>query len=110
MNTNDKILEVLSDKSFFDSNADLADPNEIILAIQERVPEASTDEIDAVLTMISEAANRDSNELQEDDLEEVAGGFAITLTVTTVLTIIGASASAGAAVGAAIWYWKNRKR
>lgn len=111
MNTvvQEKILGVLSDENFYKVNQDLSEPEDIIKAIQALVPDATDEEIDSILSAVSEELQKRNTELNEEDLDMVAGGFAITLTVTGVLAILGAAGAAGGAIGGAIWYWKHRK-
>lgn len=112
MNTtaSEKVLALLAQEEFVDKNRDLSDQNQIIAAIKEMVPDVTEEEIDDTLAFISEQLKKEEGcELSTEDLDRVAGGFAITLTVTTVLAIIGAASATGAAIGGAIWYWKHRK-
>lgn len=109
MNVMDKLTAVLSNEKFYMDNKNLKDPAEIIATIQQEVPEATAEEIDELLTKVSEMVQRDDEELQEEDLVAVAGGFGITLTVTTVATVLKVAAGAGTIIGGVIWYWKHRK-
>lgn len=108
-NVMDKLTEVLSNEAFYMENKDLEKPEEIIAAIQNEVPEATAEEIDELLTRVSEMVNRDDEELTMDDLEAVAGGFSITLTMATVGTVLKIAAGAGTVIGGVMWYWKHRK-
>lgn len=103
----EKILGILSDENFYKANQNLSDPDDIIKAIIAAVPEATEEEIDAILSKVSEVLQKDNNELSEEDLDFVAGG--IVLTVSTVLAVLGAAGAAGGAIGGAIWYWRHRK-
>ena len=106
----EKIGSVLSDPAFYEDHAELQTPEEIIEAVQQKVPEADREAIDAFLTQVSEQLQERNCELSEDDLEQVAGGIVITATVvTTVCGCITISATIGGIIGSAIWYWKNRK-
>lgn len=105
----DKLAAVLGEQAFYDEYKNVQDPDEIIAAIQNKVPEATKEEIDQFLTCVSEQLQNENGELNEADLENVAGGFAITLTVAGVITAVKCCAAAGALIGAAVWYWKNRK-
>lgn len=104
----EKMATILSDQAFYDEYKDLQNPDDIISAIQSKVPEASAEEIDQFLAYISKQLQSENGELSEIDLESVAGGFAITLTVAGVITAVKCCAAAGALIGAAVWYWKNR--
>lgn len=112
MNTvvSEKVLAVLAQEQFYDKNRDLSEQDQIIVAIKEMVPDVTEEEIDDTLAFISKQLQKKEDcELSSEDLDNVAGGFAITLTVTTVLAIIGGASATGAAIGGAIWYWKHRK-
>ncbi len=114
MSTYEKIGEVLSDQEFYTANAKLEKHEEIIKAVQERVPEATESEVDAFLTEVSDVllskAEEPTGELTEDDLENVSGGIVITLAVIgAVVKCVGLAITAGGIIGGAIWYWKNRK-
>lgn len=104
-----KMAALLSDKSFYEKNEDVATNEDIIAVIQREVPEATKEEIDQFLTMVSEQLQCEGNELSEEELDNVAGGFAITLTVTGVCAFIKGAAVVGTAIGTAVWYYKHRK-
>ena len=106
-----KISEVLSNQGFYEENKDLQNHDDIIAAIQAKVPEATAEEIDAYLTTVSSVLMKENEELSENDLDGVAGGIVITTAVIgTVCTCIGTSITVGGLIGGAIWYWKNRKK
>lgn len=106
-----KISEVLSNQEFYENNKDLEKHEDIIAAVQEKVPEATAEEIDAYMTMISTVLQKENEDLSEEDLDNVAGGIVITTAVIgTVCTCIGTSITVGGLIGGAIWYWKNRKK
>lgn len=107
-NTMNKLNALLSDPSFYEENKNLNTPEEIIKAIQVKVPEATAEEIDQLLSAVSEQLQRKDEELRDEDLESVAGGFAITLTAAGVITAVKFAAAAGTVIGGAIWYWKHR--
>lgn len=111
MNTaiSERVLVLLAQEEFIEKNRDLSDQNQIIAAIKEMVPDVTEEEIDNTLAFISEQLQKKDCELSFEDLDNVAGGFGITLTVGTVLAIIGAASATGAAIGGALWYWKHRK-
>ena len=109
MTTIEKLTALLSEQSFFEEYKDLGNPDEIIAAIQSKVPEATADEIDQVLTAVSSTLLQENGELSEDDLDDVAGGFAVTITVAGVITAVKIAAAAGTVIGGAVWYWKHRK-
>ena len=106
-----KISEVLSNQEFYEENKNLEKQEDIIAAIQAKVPGATAEEIDSYLTMISTVLQKDEAALSEEDLDNVAGGIIITTAVIgTVCTCIGTAITVGGLVGGAIWYWKNRKK
>ena len=105
-----QIAAVLSEQSFFEEYGDLEKQEDIIAAIQTKVPEATAEEIDACLTSISTVLQREQDELDESDLDDVAGGIVITLAVIgTACKCVALAATVGGLAGGAIWYWKNRK-
>lgn len=107
-NIKERLIAILSDEAFYEEYKDLQESGDIISAIQSKVPEATVEEIDQFLTYISEQLQNENGELKEADLENVVGGFAITLTVGGVITAVKCCAAAGALIGAAVWYWKHR--
>jgi len=113
MNKNavEKIIAVLSEQSFFEENKDLATPEAITAAILEKVPEATAEDVDMVMTHVSNQLQQ--GELTEDNLDNVAGGalgaLAAWFTVDLVLKCVGAAAATGTVIGGACWYWKHRK-
>ena len=114
MKHTEDIARVLCDPSFYEEFAMLEDHQDIIRAVQSRVPEATGEEIDAMLSEVSERLNAQSGEaddiLTEDDLEHVAGGIVVTVAVIgAVVKCLTISATVGGIIGGAIWYWKNRK-
>lgn len=105
----EKLGILLSGETFYEKYKDVATSEEIIAVIQHEVPEATAEEIDQFLTMVSEHLQSTEGELSEADLENVAGGFAVTLTVAGVCTFIKGAAVVGTAVGTLVWYYKHRK-
>lgn len=104
----EKLNVVLSDRSFYEENKNLQSHDEIIQAIQCKVPDATAEEIDQYLTLVSEQLQQDNAELSETELDAVAGGFGVTITVATVITAVKYGAAAGTVIGGALWYWKHR--
>ena len=106
-----KIAAVLSEQSFFDEYPQLECQNDIIAAIQTKIPEATAEEIDMCLTDISSILLNEQDELEESDLDNVAGGIVITLAVIgTACKCVALAATVGGLTGSAIYYWKNRKK
>jgi len=108
----EKIGMVLSEQSFYEDNKDLSEREDIIKAIQEKVPEATAGQIDDFLNKVSSALQQKNSEaLSEDELEDVAGGIVVTAAVIgTVCGCVSLALTAGGIIGSAIWYWKNRKK
>lgn len=104
----EKLGALLSDKEFYEKNKAVATNDELVALIRREVPEATEEEIDRFLTMVSEQLLSEGSELSEEELENVAGGFGITLTVAGVCAFIKGAAVVGTAVGTAIWYYKHR--
>ena len=112
MNMYEKIGQALSDPQFYEDNKHLENHEEIISAVQAKVPEATYDEIDNFLNKVSDTMQRNNTEdLKEEDLENVAGGIVVTAAVIGVVCkCVGVALTAGGVIGSAIWYWKNRKK
>ena len=108
------IGELLSDPSFYEVNKDLDKPEDIIAAIQAKVPGATEEEIDGFLTTISatlQSQGAPEGELTEESLEDVAGGIIVTAAVVgAVCKCIGTAVTVGGVIGGCIWYWQNRKK
>lgn len=100
---------LLREKAFYENNQNVETAEELVSAIQREVPEATVEEIDQFLTMVSEQLQHEESELSESELDNVAGGFAITLTVAGVCAFIKGAAIVGGAVGTLYWYYKHRK-
>lgn len=107
--TMNKLNALLSDPSFYEENKNLKNPEEIIKAIQVKVPEATAEEIDQLLSSVSEQLQQREEALNDEELESVAGGFAVTITAAGVIAAVKFAAAAGTVIGGAIWYWKHRK-
>lgn len=105
----EKISALLSDKAFYETYKDVASAEELLAAVQKEVPEATPEEIDLFLSEVSEQLQGGEEELSESELENVAGGFAITITVAGVCAFIKGAAIVGGAVGTLYWYYKHRK-
>jgi hypothetical protein len=110
MNTKvmEKIGAVMSEPGFYEKYKDVATAEELLAAVKQEVPEATVEEIDQFLTKVSEQLQDNAEELSESDLENVAGGLAITFTVAGVCAVIKGAAVVGGAVGTLYWYYKHR--
>ena len=107
----EKIANVLSNVEFLKEIKDL-EPEELFETLKKKVPEATEEEIGEFLLYISKYLEGESDDLSEEDLENVAGGFGFTLTVAVLGGIvkgIGVAAAVGGVVGTAAWYYKHRK-
>lgn len=102
------ILEVLGNPSFYDENRNVDNPDDLVAAIKKMVPEASVEQIDEVLMTVSKQLQTEDDELFEADLNNVAGGFAVTITVAGVCAVIKGAVAVGAAAGTIYWYYKHR--
>lgn len=110
MTIEQKIAEVLSNLSFYEEH-NAENPEEIIKAVQEQVPDATAEQIGEFIVAVSEGLNKNDEALSEEDLENVAGGvITVTITAAGVCAVVKGAAAAGALIGAAAWYWKNRKK
>ena len=106
--TMNKLNALLSEPSFYEENKDLKNPEEITKAIQVKVPEATAEEIDQLLSSVSEQLQHPDEGLNDEELESVSGGFAVTITAACVIAAVTFAAGAGTVIGGAIWYWKHR--
>lgn len=90
-----KIKEVFSDEAFVTSLLEMEEAPEVKNALADKGIELTLEEIEALRLQLGKA----DGELGEEDLENVSGGFAITLTaVAAIFGIIGGTASAGSFV------------
>lgn len=98
----------------------LTDPEEIRKVLAENGVELTAEEMNEVLLSIGETVANlvPDSELSEDDLENVAGGFAMTISLGAGAAvfcavaggIIGVAAVAGLAYGAYYLYKKVKKK
>lgn len=109
MTVMEKLAAVLSEQSFYEENKNLATPEAVTAVLMEKVPEATAEDIDQFMTTVSEQLLGEG-ELNEGDLENVAGGvIGITITVAGVVACVKAAAAVGTVIGGVAWYWKHRK-
>lgn len=104
----ERIGAVLSEKAFYEAYENVTTPEDLVAAVQQKVPEATVEEIDQFLTKVSEQLQSNEAELSENELENVSGGVAITLTVAGVCAFIKGAAVVGGAAGTLYWYYKHR--
>ena len=99
----EKLKELVSDADFTEQLLDLETPEEVQAAIKEKGVDISLDEINQIKDYI--IANADKEELDDEQLEQVAGG---SITVGTVIgaVIVGAAiVSATAKLGSKVHEW-----
>lgn len=102
---NEKIQEVFSDKEFVEKLLAMETAEEVQAAVKEKGLELTLEEIEATKkSIINSLEKNDSDEVSDDQLEQVAGGFAIT-TALAIAGVITGAASGGAALGTAINRW-----
>lgn len=73
MTTFEKLNELFSDAGYVDSIKDLDNMADIYKAVSSEIPDLTEDDLSQYLHAISKAMSED--ELSEDDLDNVAGGF-----------------------------------
>lgn len=100
-----QIKEIFSDESFVNSILEMETPQDVQKALSEKGLDLSLEEINTIQnTLIN---NDNEGELSEDDLENVAGGVAVTTVICGL--IIGAAASGTFQLGKAIHNWTRRR-
>lgn len=98
------IRELFSDETFIASILAMETPEEVQKALAEKGLDLSLEEISAIKNTLTE----DEGELSEDDLENVAGGIALT-TLICGLIIGGAAAAGTVSLGKAVNGWTRRR-
>lgn len=84
---NEELLKsVLSDADFVKSLTELENPEDVQAALKEKGIELTLEDITAVQNILENSNGELSDELSEDDLENVAGG---SLTIMAALGIAG---------------------
>ena len=88
-----KVQEIFSDEAFVNSLLAMDSPEEVQTAVKAKGLDLSIGDIEKVKAQL---VSGKTDELSADDLEGVAGGFAITLAlVGCIATCIGATATVG---------------
>lgn len=100
----EQIKELFSDETFVASILEMETPEEVQKALSERGLDLSLEEINTIQNSLS----NEEEELSEDQLEEVAGGFAVT-TLVCGLIIGGAAAGGAFSLGKAVHGWTRRR-
>ena len=72
---NEKIQEILKDKKFSSQVLKMETPEEVQKAFKQKGLELSLDEIGIIGDLVNSMIARNSTDLSEEDLEEIAGGF-----------------------------------
>ena len=87
------IKEIFSDEAFLKSLAEMETAEEVQAALKEKGLDLS---IDDILKIQKTLTSQENGELSEDEMENVAGGFAITAGIVSAIAgVIGATASGG---------------
>jgi predicted ribosomally synthesized peptide with nif11-like leader len=101
MNDNEKVAklkEIFADKEFVEKVLAMETAEEVQAAIKEKGVEISVSEIESVKAeLANQASSPDSDEVSDEQLENVAGGFAIS-TLICGLIIGGAVVAGGATI------------
>ncbi len=106
MNMNEaQLQEIFSDKEFVLSLFDLETSEDVKSSLAAKGLELTVDEIEVIKGQLLKG---DGTSLSDCDLEDVAGGFAITAGMLTVIGIVSTCISAGA--GGAVFVDKVTNR
>lgn len=99
-----QIKELFSDEAFTASILEMETPEEVQKALSDKGLELSLEEI----STIQNSLLNNEGELSEDELENVAGGIAVTAVICGL--IIGGAAAGGLfKMGKAVDNWTNRR-
>ncbi|MDR0886987.1 MAG: class IIb bacteriocin, lactobin A/cerein 7B family [Clostridiales Family XIII bacterium] len=102
----DKLKKALEDRDFVTKIISLETPEEVQAAFKEdKEIDISIEDIKATSEFIQ---NQTEGELDEDDLENVAGGFAISALVGGII-IAAAAASGSVTLGKAVNTWTRSR-
>lgn len=103
----EKIKALLESEGFIDKMLACEEPEQVQALFAENGIELSLEEVKAIGAGLESALNNEEGELDEDALEEVAGGVA----VTAVISVTAALIAGGIKVGAAITRnWRTIRR
>ena len=104
-----KIKEIFADKEFVAKVLEMETAEEVQAAVKAQGVELTLEEIEATKAeLANQIENKDSDEVSDEQLEQVAGGMAI----TTAVIIAGGLLAAGsglATLGAKIHEWTRRR-
>ena len=109
MTTIDRLNKLFSDKAFLEANKDKVTLDEIHGAVVAVEPDITKEELDQYLLQVSEAM-AGQTELSADELDNVAGGAVVTLSIGLAAGIIAGAYGVGLAIGEGIAHWRNRKK
>ena len=112
MNDNEKIAkvkEIFADKDFVAKVLAMETAEEVQAAVKAQGVELTIEEIEATKAeLVNQLENKDSDEVSDEQLENVAGGFAVTTIVCAA--IIGAGAVGGlATLAKGVHEWTRRR-
>ncbi len=112
MNDNEKIAkvkEIFADKDFVAKVMEMETAEEVQAAVKAQGVELTLEEIEATKAeLANQLENPDSDEISDEQLENVAGGFAVTTIVCAA--IIGAGAIGGiASLAKGVHEWTRRR-
>ncbi len=104
-----KIKEIFADKDFVEKILAMETAEEVQAAIKAQGVELTIEEIEATKAeLVNQLENKDSDEVSDEQLENVAGGFA----VTTAILIAGGLLAAGSGLvtlGNKVHEWTRRR-
>ena len=103
----EKLKEIFADKDFTAKVLEMETPEEVQKAISNKGVDLTIEEIESVKQAIINQSEG-NEELSDDQLENVAGGFAISTAIAIAGVITGA-VSAGVALGNAVDKWTRRR-
>lgn len=95
-----KIKEVFSDEAFVKTLLEMDNAEDVQKAVSEKGIDLSLEEINTIQSTLASG-----EELNEDQLENVAGGFA----VSAICALIGAITGAVVGVGNGVDRWTSRR-
>jgi predicted ribosomally synthesized peptide with nif11-like leader len=98
----DKIKEIFADQDFVAKLLEMETPEEVQAAVKEKGVELTLEEIEAARKeTVNRLEKKDSDEVSDEQLEQVAGGFIGTaLAVGAIATcLLGTALCTGAALG-----------
>lgn len=91
----EKITQVLSDQAFVESLMNMETPEQVQSAMKDKGIDLTIDDIVKVRELLVAKKDSSSDELTSDDLDNVAGGIAVTMIIGAIAGAIGAAASGG---------------